>query len=304
MSRLTLLTTKLTEIFIDCDDFCNCFEKHMIESGESLPVSKMSTSEMMAINIYYHHSGVKCFKYYYQVIIKGYLKSYFPKAYTYENFVSKMSDINCFLFVFLQTLRLASATEANYVDSTKLVVCHNKRIKNHKVFKDFAKRGKSSTGWFFGFKLHAIINQCGQLVVCFFTPGNVADNNPQLLESLTQKITGFLFGDKGYLTKLKDSFKLRDLELITKTRDNMKKVQEKLTPLKAYYLKHRGLVETVFDLLKNICNLEHSRHRSTKNFMVNFTSALIAYTYFDSFPSFPNYTEKVRGDEKYEIVLI
>jgi len=132
----------------------------------------------------------------------------------------------------------------------------------------------------------------------------VADNNPQLLESLTQKITGFLFGDKGYLTKLKESFKLRDLELITKTRDNMKEVQEKLTPLKAYYLKHRGLVETVFDLLKNICNLEHSRHRSTKNFMVNFTSALIAYTHFDSFPSFPNYTEKVRGDEKYEIVLI
>lgn len=304
MSRLTLLTTKLTEIFIDCDDFCKCFEKHMIESGERLPVCKMSTSEMMAISIYYHHSGVKCFKYYYQIIIKGYLKSYFPKAYSYENFVSKMSDTNCFLFVFLQTLRLASSTEANYVDSTKLVVCHNKRIKNHKVFKDFAKRGKSSTGWFFGFKLHAIINQYGQLVVCFFTSGNVADNNPLLLESLTQKITGFLFGDKGYLTNLKESFKLRDLELITKVRDNMKEVQEKLTPLKAYYLKHRGLVETVFDLLKNICNLEHSRHRSTKNFMVNFTSALIAYTYFDSFPSFPNYTEKVRRDEKYEIVLI
>ena len=132
----------------------------------------------------------------------------------------------------------------------------------------------------------------------------MVDNNPQLLESLTQKITGFLFGDKGYLTKLKESFKLHDLELITKTRDNMKEVKEKLTPLKAYYLKHRGLVETVFDLLKNICNIEHSRHRSTKNFMVNFTSALIAYTYFDSFLSFPNYTEKVRRNEKYEIVLI
>ena len=84
----------------------------------------------------------------------------------------------------------------------------------------------------------------------------------------------------------------------------MKEVQEKSTPLKAYYLKYRGLVEPVFDLLKNICNLEHWRHRSTQNFMVNFTTALIAYTHFNSFQSFPNYTEKVRGDEEYEIVLI
>lgn len=66
----------------------------MIESGERLPVSKMATSEMIVISIYYHHFGVKCFKYYYQIIIKGYLKSYFRKAYSYENFVLKMSDIN------------------------------------------------------------------------------------------------------------------------------------------------------------------------------------------------------------------
>lgn len=305
MSRITLLTTKLVEIFMDCDDFTKCFEKQMIESGEKLPVKKMSSSEMMAITIYYHHSGLKCFKYYYEIIIKGHLESYFPKSYSYENFVSKMSDVNCFLFIFLQTLRLSCPTEANYVDATKLVVSHNKRIKNHQVFKDFAQRGKSSTGWFYGFKLHAIINQYGQLVVCFFTPGNVADNNPELLESLTNKITGFLFGDKGYLTTLKETFKERGLNLITKLRENMKpKIEDKITPKQAYYLNHRGLIETVFDLLKNMCNIEHSRHRSPKNFMVNFTSGLIAYTYFDSFPSFPNYTEKFDTNKKYEIVLI
>ena len=83
MSRITLLTTKLVEIFIDCDDFIKCFEKQMIESGKKLPVSKMSSSEMMAITIYYHHSGLKCFKYFYEIIIKGHLESYFPKSYEY-----------------------------------------------------------------------------------------------------------------------------------------------------------------------------------------------------------------------------
>jgi Transposase DDE domain len=305
MSQLTLHTTKLTEIFIDCDDFCKCIDKYLIESGQEITPSKMSTSEMMAITIFYHRSGMKCFKYYYQCIIKGYLESYFPTAYSYENFVSKMSEINCFLLLFFQATRLSCPTESNYVDATKLVVCENPRIKDHKVFKGFAKRGKSSTGWFFGFKLHAVINQYGQLVVCFFTTGNVADNNPKLLENLTEKITGFLFGDRGYLTKLKESFKERGLYLITKIRENMKpKIEDKLSPKQFYYLSHRGIIETVFDLLKNICDIEHSRHRSTKNFMVNYTSALVAYTYFDIFPSFAKFVEKFTHSKKYEIVLI
>ncbi len=142
---------------------------------------------------------------------------------------------------------LSCPTEANDVDATKLVVCHNKRIKNHQVFKDFAQRGKSSIGWFYGFKLYAIINQYGQLVA----PANVADNNAELPESLTKKITGFLFGDKGYLTKLKETFKERWLDLIPKLRDKIKpKIEDKITPKQAYYLNHRGLIETVFDLLK------------------------------------------------------
>jgi hypothetical protein len=107
--------------------------------------------------------------------------------------------------LFLQACRLAQATEHNCIDSKPLVVCHNKRIKGHKVFAGKAQRGKSSTGWFFGFKLHAVVNQMGQLVVFQITPGNKMDNNRDVLGGLTAHLKGFLYGDKGYVTALKKS---------------------------------------------------------------------------------------------------
>ncbi len=126
------------------------------------------------------------------------------------------------MFAFLSTCRLSSTTQGNFIDATKLVVCHNKRIPGHKVFAGIAQRGKSSTGWFLGFKLHAVINQFGQLVVFSITSGNVADNNTALLESLTERLEGLLYGDAGYLTTIAKKLQIRGLELITKVRSNMK----------------------------------------------------------------------------------
>lgn len=164
--------------------------------------------------------------------------------------------MNWLLFAFLSACRLATITEANYIDSTKLVVAHNKRKQRNKTFKGIARTGKSATGWFFGFKLHAVINQPGQLVVFRITPTNVADNNQHLLQQLTQRLKGFLYGDKGYLTGLADKFKERGLELITKYRRTMG--LQALSEKKQCYLQRRGLIETVFDCLKNLCNLDHT----------------------------------------------
>ena len=244
----------------------------------------------MTILIYFHLSGMRCFKWYYQHIVKVSLRSYFPKSVSYSRFVTLMERQNGALALFLQACRLAEPTQHNYIDSKPLVVCHNKRIKSHKVFDGIAKRGKSSTGWFFGFKLHAVVNQFGQLVVFQFTPGNVTDNNKDLLEGLTAHLKGFLYGDKGYLTGLKSKFKERGLNLITKVRKNMKK--QYLTPEQKYYLKHRGIVESVFDLAKHLCQIEHSRHRKEENFITNALSALLAYTFLDKTPSFPQYEDK------------
>jgi hypothetical protein len=260
----------------------------------------MHESEMMTILIYYHHSGMKCFKYYYEQIIVKALRSYWNQPYAYAAFVAQIPRVNLLLFAFLSATRLATTTEANYIDSTPLVVCHNRRKQKNKTFKNIARTGKTSTGWFFGFKLHAIINQKGQLVVLRITTGNVADNNVDLLQQLTQRLKGFLYGDKGYLTQLAEKLKARGVEIITKYRKKMG--LQVLSYKKSYYLRHRGLIETVFDCLKNLCDLDHTRHRSPINFLVNIWSALIAYSFFDHWPEITPFKERI--EQVSQIVLI
>jgi hypothetical protein len=299
-----LNTTKLIEIFIACDDFQQKLSHYQLAQDYHTETScqQMTESEMMTIVIFYHHSGMKCFQYYYECIIQEKLKSYFPTAYSYSRFVYLMSRLNFPLFAFLCGCRLATTTQGNYVDATKLVVCHNKRIANHRVFEGIAKRGKSSTGWFFGLKLHAVINQFGQLVVFQITSGNVADNNTKLLQTLTSRLEGFLYGDAGYITSLRDTLWARGLELVTKLRANMK--PQSLTPQQRHYLRHRGLIESVFGLLKGHCDIDHSRHRSVKNFFINLWSGLIAYSFMDSFPTMPLFMPKMGKSDVSQIVLI
>lgn len=299
-----LNSTKLVEIFIECDDFCKKLSTYLLANDFEAESSSelMTESEMMSIVIYYHHSGFKCFKYYYQCIIQEVLKSYFPKTYSYSRFVNLMKRLNFPLFTFLTACRLSVPTEGNYIDSTKLVVSHNKRIFSHKVFKGIAKRGKSSTGWFFGLKLHAVINQFGQLVVFHVTSGNVADNNAMLLETITKRLKGFLYADAGYITSIAEKLKENGLVLITKLRENMKPIQ--ITPQQKHYLKHRGLIESVFNLMKNHCDIEHSRHRSVNNFFINLWSGLIAYSFMDETPNMPNYVYKFEKNDLLKIVLI
>ena len=165
-------------------------------------------------------------------------------------------------------------TGINFVDSTSIAVCHNRRIKRNKVFKHLAATGKTSMGWFFGFKLHLIINEQGELLAVYLTPGNVDDRKP--LSDLTKNLFGKLFGDKGYLSQtLFETLYQRGLELITNIRKNMKNslmlLEDKIM------LRKRFIIETVNDQLKNVSQIQHSRHRKPANFAVNLTAGLIAY---------------------------
>ena len=172
---------KLIEIFIDCDDFCKVFTP--IYERTKLSISKkaqnqpdLSESEMMSILIFYHHSGMKCFKYYYNRIVRGCMHSHFPKLVSYNRFIELMPRYMTHLWVFLNSVRLGEQMGFAYIDSKKLTVCHNRRIRQHKVFKGLATRGHCSVGWFFGFKLFLAINPMGEILRCFITPGKVADN--------------------------------------------------------------------------------------------------------------------------------
>lgn len=281
-------STKLVEIFCQADDFCKEFDKQLLKSqevkiGKKGPAPMMSVSEMITIEITYHLSGWKCFKFFYKQVVLKALKSYFPQSLSYERFVYLKPTMMLHLFGFILACRLGMETGYYYVDSAKLAVCHNRRIYNHKVFKNIAQRGKTSVGWFYGLKIHLLINHLGELMAFRLTPGNVADKNRTLMNRLAKGLKGVLFGDKGYISKkvFEDLFD-KGLKLVTKIQKNMK---NKLLPLKEkLLLKKRGVVESCINLMKFLCDIEHSRHRSPINAIVNILAGIAAYTFLDRKP--------------------
>lgn len=139
-------------------------------------------------------------------------------------------------------------------------------------------------GWFFGFKLHLIINDREELLSFYLTKGNVDDRNVQVMTAITKEIFGKLFGDKGYISQALSELLFQDgIQQITKVRKNMKK--QNLSDVDAILLRKRALVESVNDELKNMCKIEHTRHRSVKGFLVNIVAAFTAYCFSPKKPS-------------------
>jgi hypothetical protein len=284
-------TSKLIEIYVDCDDFLKDFLKSYnqlkVDSGNVKKPTRepdLSPSEIMSITIYYHLSGYKCFQYYYTEIVLKHLRSYFPKLVCYDRFVAITPRVMPLLLVYLNYARTGKQTGIYYADSKKLPVCDNRRIHQNKVFYGHANRGKSSTGWFYGFKVFIVVNQYGQLMKCGFTQASKADNNFDWMTTFFNGFEGMMFTDKGFLSSKAFEVLYRNgLKLITGIKTNMK---NKLMNMKEKLLhKKRGMIEAVNDILMTVCDIDHTRHRSPFNFFVNLFSGLIAYTYFDKVPT-------------------
>jgi hypothetical protein len=269
----------LTTLYCSVDDFWKNFqpewEDHLIGSGRTKkgPEPEMTIPEMMTIIILFHQTGYRTFKHFYNYVC-NYLAKEFPKLISYSRFVNLMKGIFIPLFVYLFH-RKGEVTGIAFIDSTSIAVCHNKRIGRNRVFKKLAKRGKTTAGWFYGFKLHLIINDKGEILAFQITPGNVSDVS--MTEILSMGICGKLFGDKGYISsEVAKNLLNRGLELFTSLRSNMK---QKLMALKdKILLRKRSLIETVNDQLKNISQIEHTRHRSVSNFLINMLAGIAAYT--------------------------
>jgi hypothetical protein len=213
--------------------------------------------------------------------VQKYLDGAFPRLVSYNRFVELQREALVPLWCYLRT-RFGSCSGIAFVDATTLAVCHNLRIPQHKVFHDCAERGKSSMGWFYGFKLHLCINDCGELMGCYLTPGNVDDRRP--VPHMVKDLWGKLFGDKGYISQaLAALLQGQDLQLITKLKKNMKNKFMALSD--KLMLRKHALIETVNDQLKNISQVEHTRHRSLWNFLGNVAAGLIAYTWREKKPS-------------------
>jgi transposase len=270
----------LTELFCHVDDFCQVFvpvlQRKQIASGEKQRQRKrsLSISEIMTILIHFHQSHYRDFKAYYTGYVQERLRSEFPGLVSYTRFVEFMPSVLLPLCVYLRQFCLGACTGISFIDSTSLAVCKNQRIHAHKVFSGLANRGKTSMGWFFGFKLHLIVNDQGELLSLMLTPGNVDDR--KTVPAMAQELFGKLFADKGYISKklCEELLRTFNVQLITGVRSNM---QNKLVPLMDKLLLRKRAVETIIDQLKNVSQIEHSRHRSPINFLVNLLCGLIAY---------------------------
>lgn len=281
---------KLIEIFVMVDDFIKPFEQYLASRAINQRISlstrqtNLSTSEIITLLVYYHHSGYKTFQYYYERLVLPQLKTYFPGLVSYNRFVELIPRQLTSLYGLARWLSGRSQrTGCYFTDSKKLPVCDNKRIHQHKVFAQIAARGKSSTGWFYGLKLHLVINELGQVVNFVVSPANVADNNDQVLSQLLKGLKGRCYADKGYLTKRFEEFYQQGLRLVTKVRSNMKnqllELDDKLR------LKKRALIESVNDILMSVQDIDHRRHRSPVNALVHTFAGLVAYHFYDNKPS-------------------
>jgi hypothetical protein len=287
-----LTKDKITEIFCIADDFCKEFDmeikKHRIEAHNGKRRRNrsctMSDSEIITVMLCFHFGSFRNFKHYYLHYVGEHLKSEFPDQLSYNRFIQLEHRVMIPLMLFLKLICFGECTGITFVDSTKIAVCHNKRIKRNRVFKDLAALGKSTTGWFYGFKLHLVCNDKGELLNFCLTKGNVDDRNTDVFKVMSKSLFGKLYGDKGYISSsLFEALFSDGIHLVTGIRSNMKNHLMSLRD--KILLRKRSVIETINDELKNICQVEHSRHRGTANFLMNMLAGLTAYCFFDKKPA-------------------
>ena len=270
----------LLEVFCDVDDFCQPFEpgwrQHLIASGrlQRQRARRLSLSEGMTILIVFHHSHYRTFKAFYTTYVLRHWRAEFPGLVSYSRFVECIPSTLGPLCAYLRPC-YGSCTGTSFVDATALAGCHTRRTAQPKGLADLAARGRTSVGWFFGFKLHLVGNDRGELLRVALTPGNTDDRKP--VPHLAHALFGKLFADKGSSSAAltKELLMTLVVHVLTPLKRQMK--PRRLLWTDKLLRRKRASVETIFDQLQNISQIEHSRHRRPSNFLVNLLCGLSAY---------------------------
>lgn len=283
---------KVTEIFCLIDDFCKEIDQVVSQNAivqntttkKRNRTCKMSNSEVITVMTLFHLKGYRCLKHFYINHVQRHMKDDFPQTVSYNRFVELQKKSVLPMVLFLQTFCLGECSGISFLDSTVIKACHYKREKQNKVFKGIAAKGRGTMGWFFGFKLHIVINERGEIINFLITQGNVDDRQPLKDKTFHKKVFGKIFADRGYIGKdLFEKLFVDGIHLVTKIKKNMKNclmhIYDKLL------LRKRAVVESVNDILKNQCQIEHTRHRSFDNFITNLISGLIAYSFYPTKPN-------------------
>ncbi|QHT65204.1 IS982 family transposase [Rhodocytophaga rosea] len=290
----------LTEIYFEVDEFCKQNSLFLLqllkEQGyytKPYPC-QLTLSEVMTILIYYHYSGYKTFKSYYIQMVSKQLRRDFPDLVAYHRFLELIPRAMLPMSLLLKSrCGQASHTGIYYMDSSPLQVCHPKRVHQHRTFKGLADWGKTSVGWFYGFKYHILLNHQGELLRFYFSKASVSDTRPKVLFFLTKGLQGSIFADKGYIVNAeKKAFVEQEgLQLITKARKNSKQPPS-MDIYQKDYLAKRGMIASVIALHKQVANIEHSRHRSPVNAFAHRMAALVAYCFYPTKPAVSIYPQQ------------
>ncbi len=276
----------IVELYVIIDDFCKKFMPRylkLLKRKDSKIRNRsgiLNISEIILILLLFTQSGYKYFKWFYINELNVEYKEYFKQLPSYTRFVDLIPRSLPILFRFLQysmyMARKNSLLNIEYIDSTKIPVCHNKRTNNHKVFEGIANIGKSTMGWFFGFKLHITCNTNGEITNMAFTKANVDDRVPVM--KLMSGFNGKVFADKGYIgAKLSEQLHELGITLITTPKKNMKARFMPVNFMDIILHKKRSIIESVFNILKNKLQIYHTRHRSIFNFIAHIVSTLLGY---------------------------
>lgn len=270
---------QIIELFCLVDDFTKrfneiCSHEHLVYKKSKIRARKSRTtlSEVMTILLMFQNSNYRTFKHFFLKECEVFWKSLFPKLVGYSQFIRLMQEAFFPMFCFAQE-HLGVCTGISFIDSTVLTSCHIKRAYSHKTFKKQAAWGKT-TGWFFGFKLHLVINHHAEIIAFRITSGNVDDRKP--VPDMMKNKRGKAYADRGYIGKdLGVKLAKEGVVLITKAKKKMKNCLISLQD--KYLLRRRAIIESVNNLLKNHHQVEHHRHRSPWNFLSNLLAGITAY---------------------------
>ena len=271
----------LPVIFCIVDDFCKKFEpyfKNQLKKDGFLKrdrKSQTTLSEDLTIVIFYQFSGIKNFKTFFYAFKKNFI-SEFPQLCSYNRFIEKKQRLLFPLYTLSECVK-GECTGVSYIDSTALPVCHNKRIHTHKVFQKIAKRGKTTMGYFYGFKVHLVLNHTGHIINYSLSSGELHDLHKTF--ELLKNLWGSAYGDKGYVSsEIFENLRLFKVNIMTYLKKNMKKMREKLVPFQdAINLRNRGVVENTIKGLKIKYSMQQTRSRSVINYFVNIIGSICAH---------------------------
>jgi IS5 family transposase len=271
-----------TELFCTLDDFCKVFEPFYRQSLKDAGITKrtrrseISLSEIMLIAVWFHQAHVTNFKHFIG-FIRFYHRKEFPTLPSYERVSALVNQhAPALAALFEATCIKADPDHIFMIDSTSLPVCNNKRIRQHRTFKQYAARAKTSMGWFYGFKLHLVINRACEIVSARITAGNISDVSMMKALLLRRNLQGKVYGDKGYISSEKQQYlQQHGCKVITRVRSNM--AEPDLSEEDEHYLSQRNSIEVVNGQHKCGLGLQHTRHRSWNGLFAHVYGVMVGY---------------------------